>query len=174
MTPATRSQRSNCGWPRRSRKLWRSPKTTRRSSPSPATPRLCPAPRPDHCTPPTGCASEAEHHTSTDLKRPLKRPWSFALAPLTCRRAPLASRPVCLYRYVVATSDAAAGVQGFRLVNIAATGCTCRLGCGLAASPTRFPPSHTYQLTLQRYGRPRRRTAPTCRPPTRRRTCLKL
>jgi hypothetical protein len=72
------------------------------------------------------------------------------------------------------TSDAAMGVQRFRLVNITATGCPCRLECGQAASPTRSPPSHTYQLTLQRYSRPRRRTAPSCRPPTRRRPCLKL
>jgi hypothetical protein len=72
------------------------------------------------------------------------------------------------------TSDAAMGVQRFRLVNITATGCPCRLGCRQAASPTRSPPSHTYQLTLQRYSRPRRRTAPSCRPPTRRRPCLKL
>ena len=72
------------------------------------------------------------------------------------------------------TSDAAVGVQRFRLVNLTAAGCPCRLGCGQAASPTRSPPSHTYQLTLQRYSRPRRGTAPTCRPPTRRHPCLKL
>jgi hypothetical protein len=34
---------------------------------------------------------------------PRSRRRSLALSPLICRKAPLASRPVCLYRYVVAT-----------------------------------------------------------------------